>query len=265
MTQKISDMVQVNIPFTMLCESYLDRFITDRLNPEIGFDAQGLDGYSFSEVEVVARQLRDLGLIITLHAPFMDLSPGSPDPKVRTLAKERLSQFVRLIPLFKPKTIVCHTGYDHKRYWHMEDIWLENSLEIWSWIASQARAEGTGTVLMLENTYEKGPDDILILLKNLQDQRVGFCLDTGHQAVFSSTPMEEWVKRMGPFLGQLHLHDNSGIEDEHSALGRGCIDFRDLFNQLMKANIAPPVVTLEPHREEDLEPSLEYLDKIWPW
>ena len=263
MTRRIMDLVQVNIPFTMLCESYLDRFKTDRLNPEIGFDAQALDGYSLSDVEVVARQLDDLGVRITLHAPFIDLSPGSPDPRVRSLARERLGQFVRLIPLFNPKTVVCHTGYDHKRYWNMKDIWLENSLKIWSGIAEQARTEGA--VLMLENTYEQGPDDLLILLENLQDQGVGFCLDTGHQAVFSSTPMEEWVKRMAPFLGQLHLHDNSGIEDEHSALGRGSIDFQNLFNQLMKADIAPPVVTLEPHREEDLGPSLEYLDKIWPW
>ncbi len=263
MTRKIMDIVQVNIPFTMLWESYLDRFTKDRLNPEIGFDAEALDGCSLSDVEVVARRLNDLGLIITLHAPFIDLSPGSPDPKVRSLARQRLDQFVRLIPLFKPKTVVCHTGYDHKRYWHMKDIWLENSLKIWSWLAKQTRTEGA--VLMLENVYEQGPDDILILLENLQDQGVGFCLDTGHQAVFSSAPMEEWVKCMGPFLGQLHLHDNSGKEDEHLALGKGGIDFQTLFKQLIRANIPPPLVTLEPHREEDLGPSLEYLDKIWPW
>jgi hypothetical protein len=25
------------------------------------------------------------------------------------------------------------------------------------------------------------------------------------------------------------------------------------------------MITLEPHREEDLWPSLEYLAKLWPW
>ena len=27
----------------------------------------------------------------------------------------------------------------------------------------------------------------------------------------------------------------------------------------------PPVITLEPHQEDSLEPSLAYLEKIWPW
>jgi len=34
----------------------------------------------------------------------------------------------------------------------------------------------------------------------------------------------------------------------------------------LKLNInSPPIITLEPHQEEDLGPSLEYLARIWPW
>jgi sugar phosphate isomerase/epimerase len=263
MMNPLTDILQVNIPFTMLCESYLDRFIQHRLNPEIGFDADALDGCSLSDIETVATRLCDAGLTVTFHAPFMDLSPGSPDPKVRTLTRQRMEQVLRLIPLFKPKTVVCHTGYDHKRYWHMKDVWLKNSLDSWSWIAGQIQSEGAE--MMLENVYEETPDDMFPLLKNLQDHGVGFCLDTGHQAVFSTVPIEMWVTSLGPYLGQLHLHDNAGQADEHLALGRGRIDFPQLFRLITAVSDIQPVITLEPHREEELWPSLTYLEKIWAW
>ena len=118
---------------------------------------------------------------------------------------------------------------------------------------------------MLENVYEKGPGDIRVVLKRLKVQSVGFCLDTGHQSAFSRDPMTTWLDSLSPFLGQMHLHDNHGKRDEHIALGQGGIDFGALFRLLKAMKTTPPVITLEPHQEDFLEPSLEYLEKIWPW
>jgi sugar phosphate isomerase/epimerase len=263
MKNRLTDLLQVNIPFTMLSEFFLDRFIANRLNPEIGFDAEVLDACPLSHMEAVAGRLIEAGLSITFHAPFMDLSPGSPDPKVRDLTRQRLGQLIRLIPLFRPRTVVCHTGYDQRRYWHIRDLWLKNSLDTWSQIAGDIRSGGAA--MMLENVYEQTPDEMIDLLENLRDFGVGFCLDTGHHAVFGTAPMPEWIACLGPYLGQLHLHDNSGDQDEHLALGRGRIDFRQLFRLLMTVSPDLPVITLEPHKEEDLWPSLKHLENIWPW
>jgi len=119
--------------------------------------------------------------------------------------------------------------------------------------------------MMLENVYDQSPDEMIDLLENLRDVGVGFCLDSGHQAVFSTTPMAGWIASLGPYLRQLHLHDNCGNQDEHLALGRGHIDFPQLFKLLIAFSPARPVITLEPHREEELQPSLKYLETIWPW
>ena len=54
--------IQVNIPFTMLYESYLERFIQHGLNPEIGFDAAALDKYSLSDFKGIAAQLHSSDL-----------------------------------------------------------------------------------------------------------------------------------------------------------------------------------------------------------
>jgi sugar phosphate isomerase/epimerase len=259
----VIEKVQVNIPFTMLTESYLDFFVQQRLNPEIGFDAAALDHHDYSDFRRIAETLHEAGLTITLHAPFEDLSPGSKDPGVRAVTLRRFDQTLKLVPLFKPKTVVCHAGYDDRRYWYTRDLWVDNSVETWSWFGQALNAEGVS--LMLENVYEGSPDDILVLLKRLENQGTGFCLDTGHQAVFSHVALEKWIESLGPYLGQLHLHDNRGEKDEHLAIGKGAIDFNSFFDELKSLKKDPPLITLEPHREQDFRPSIEYLEKIWPW
>lgn len=255
--------IYVNIPFVMLYESYLDRFIKHRLNPEIGFDATTLDRFSISDFRDIADILRKHNLTTTLHAPYIDLSPGSSDPKVSAVTRYRFEQVLRLVALFKPKTVVCHSGYDDKVYWYIRDIWIEKSLEMWSWLGERIKNEGS--LLMLENVYEHSPDEIRILFEELENQGVGFCMDTGHQSAFSHEPLEKWMEALWPYLGQIHLHDNSGKKDEHLAIGKGKIDFQAFFKQLIAMKKGHPIITLEPHREEDLWTSLKYLKNIWPW
>lgn len=262
MTLSIED-IQVNIPFSMLYEGYLDRFITLKLNPEIGFDALALSRYPLSDISGIAERLFECGLSITLHAPFVDLSPGSPDPEVWTLTRRRFEQVLQLLPVLKPKTLVCHAGYDEKRYGYLRESWIEKSLEMWTWLGG--RVQDGGALLMLENVYEQGPEDIRVIFEGLDRQKVGFCLDTGHQAAFGRAPLEIWLESLGPYLGQIHLHDNSSKKDEHLAMGRGTIDFGTFFQMLKAMKKEPPVITLEPHKEEDLMPSFEYLKEIWPW
>jgi len=253
--------VQVNIPFTMLRDKYLERFIQEGLNPEIGFDAEALDGFEDSHMKAVAGRLRAEGLTITFHAPFVDLSPGSPDERIREVTRMRLEQVLQRVRIFRPGTVVCHTGYEERRYWYIQETWIEKSLETWSWLAERLRE--AGSALMLENVYEKRPEEMQVLFDELRGLGVGFCLDTGHQAAFGKVPLEYWLKTLGKFLGELHLHDNSGEWDEHLALGRGSVDFPLLFERLAEMGKEDIWITLEPHSEDDLLPSLDYLKRLW--
>lgn len=255
--------IHVNIPFRMLFEGYLPRFTEKRLNPEIGFDAEALERYTRRDFQSVSEELHRCGLDVTIHFPFMDLSPGSPDPRVRELAVHRFGQMTALIPLFKPKAAVCHSGYDSRRYGHMRGEWLRYSLSIWPEVARKAQEQGCP--LMMENVYEDGPADLLELIEPLKEWGVGFCLDTGHQAVFGGAPALQWIDSLSAHLHHLHLHDNEGVRDDHMALGSGSIDFEPLFREMKRLLPAPPRITLEPHREEDVLPSLRFLERVWPW
>ena len=261
--QNISRKVQINIPFRMLYETYLNRFLEHALNPEIGLDAASLESYSLSDFKRIGNILHTHNLSVTLHGPFIDLSAGSTDPAVRALTRHRFEQLLNLVPVLKPKTVVCHAGYDWKRYGYFKTQWIENCLETWYWLADGLGERGSR--LMLENVYEKDPDIILTILDRLKSLDVGFCLDCGHLSAFGNSDLNAWLASIGPYIGQLHLHDNHGHDDEHLAMGLGSIDFELLFTYLKLNNNSPPIITLEPHQEEDLWPSLEYLARIWPW
>jgi sugar phosphate isomerase/epimerase len=84
-------------------------------------------------------------------------------------------------------------------------------------------------------------------------------------AAFSLEDLSVWLQSLGKHIEQLHLHDNLGTQDDHLALGEGQIDFRLLLKHVKGKKSDPPIITIEPHREEDLWPSLEYLEGIWPW
>jgi sugar phosphate isomerase/epimerase len=172
----------------MLWDSYIDRFVDLGLNPEIGFDANAFVKFGRPDFNMMAERLHQRSLTITLHAPFVDLCAGSPDPDIRAITRRRFEQVLEVVPIFKPKTVVCHLGYDLKRYKSFRDEWIENSLETWSWLGEHLK--DSGSQLMIENVYEYSPDDMRIVFERLQDQNVGFCLDTGHQAAFSRTPFK---------------------------------------------------------------------------
>jgi len=257
---------QVNIPFTMLIDSYLDLFLKLELNPEIGFTSEALDKFDISDFKKIAEKFHNNESRITFHAPFIDLSPGSPDLEILKVTRYRFEQILRLIPIFKPITIVCHAGYEDKRYsfltrYHKGDIWKETSIKTWSWLGERILNEGSR--LMLENVYEYYSADLLIILENLKKQKIGCCLDIGHLSAFSKEPLNLWIKNLDQYIGQLHLHDNKGENDDHLPLGNGNIDLDVVYKYLKKRKSNMPVLTLEPHHEDDLIPNIEYIKNNW--
>ncbi len=257
--QKVLELVHVNIPFTMLTEDYWREFVLSfDLNPEIGIDAAALDNYEVQDFEAAAQSLHERNLSITIHGPFLDLSPGSPDKVMRDASVYRFSQMLEAARVMAPETIVCHASYDACRYDFCREEWIENSIKTWEWLGQEVGRQGSR--LMLENVYERRPEEILPVLEAFNPELVGCCLDVGHLAVFSRVSVREWIEKLSPYIGQLHLHDNNGDFDAHLGMGRGSIDFKPVFD-FLSSRQQLPVITLEPHRQEELRPSVAYLGK----
>ncbi len=242
--------VQVNMPFQMLMDGYLDIVIKEGINPEVSLNCFVLDSFRLNEFKAVAEALNSAGLSITLHAPFFDLRPGALDRLVREVTQKRLSQFFDLIPVFKPRSVVCHAAFDERYYVSQEDKWLENSIETWTRLID--KAAGMDTQIAIENVYEATPQYLGTMMDALDGAKnICFCFDTGHFNAFSESTLEEWMDIVGSRIGHIHLHDNLGSTDQHLPVGDGSFPFHRFF-EFLKRTGANPVITLEPHKQEDL-------------
>ncbi len=190
----------------------------------------------------------------TIHGPFRDLSPGGIDSKVLAVTRDRFTQTMELARIFKPKCVVFHSGFDPWRFHGYEHIWLRNSAETWKPVVE--KAEEIDTILGVENVFEKTPDTLLSLLTELGSPRFRHCFDVGHFNVFGDTPMEAWLRSMGPHITEIHLHDNDSHSDDHLPLGEGNIDFHLLSRLILRHLKNRPLYSLEPTREEDFERSI---------
>jgi len=249
--------VQINIPFPLLVKN-LERVLDFGLQPEIYFNGLTLDHLSWAEVRKTSRELSRKNLSVTFHGPFMDLNPGAVDEKIREVTFRRFEQVLALAPLFQPRAIVFHPGYDRWRYDNNVDLWLEKSLLTWKPLAE--RAEALSVKLAIENVFEDHPSSLLKLFSALGSPWVGYCLDAGHGNLFSQGAITQWLDSLGSHLVEMHLHDNNRRADEHLPLGEGNIDFAAIFAHLRK-NQRTPILTLEPQLAEHLEPSLLALQK----
>ena len=97
---------------------------------------------------------------------------------------------------------------------------------------------------------------LYLALDGDQNTLIHFGADHHSCSLFSSVSMEDWFISLGSFIKEVHLHDNNSHADDHLPLGDGEIDF-PLFFKLIKQYGVNPIYTIEPHRVEDLERSLE--------
>ena len=249
--------IHVNVPYAMLLQR-IDFLVKNRICPEIYFSAEDLDACRDEDVKHLAETLHQNGLEITFHGPFMDLSPGGVDRKVKELTLDRISKTIGLAQSFKPKTIVFHPGYEKWKFDGNVRLWLESSLQTWKPVVNQV--EELGLTLAIENVFEETPDSLRNLFEEIDSPRFRFCFDTGHHHVFSKTPLSVWIEVLGRYLCETHLHDNHKEMDEHLPMGEGSFDFGQYFSLLSRSQLNP-IYTIEPHEEAHLWRGLEAVGK----
>lgn len=255
--------VRINAPSRMLYKGLLEKFLLWRVQPEIGLDGQSILELPRRFFLDAAKRLKAAGLSTSVHGPFLDLSPGAKDPGVLAVSRERYHQALEIAALFEPEHIVFHPTYESQRFGFYRQEWLEVSVETWRPVVRRAVELGIRPVL--ENTHESFPEEMAPLLDALVADGARFCFDIGHATSFAKAGVMVWPKAFEKHVRALHLHDNNGVSDDHLAIGQGGIDFKTFFEWMGAHFESPPAVTLEPHREEQVAPTLTALAELWPW
>ncbi|MBI4683903.1 MAG: sugar phosphate isomerase/epimerase [Nitrospirae bacterium] len=244
----------VHIPYDKI-DSYRSVLKEQLFNLEIYFNSNALDSITKTAISALKQKL-DYNPLLTIHAPFMDLSPGAVDSMVRDVTIKRFSQILNIADELKAKAVVFHSGYEKWKYALNVDLWLENSLLTWRPLIK--KAGDSGIKIAIENIFEDEPANLKYLMEKIGSKHFGICFDTGHLNLFSKVLLEDWMAALNPYIIELHLHDNDRKSDAHKPIGDGTFDFDKFFSLLENKD---SIYTIEAHNEEDVKKSMERLRK----
>lgn len=184
-----------------------------------------------------------------LHGPFNELFPCAIDPKARELAAFRFSQAAVMAREYGAEKLVLHGGFNPQMYY--PQWYVEQSVLFWREFLEKLPE---GITVCVENVLEPTPDMLLDILRQVDDPRLRLCLDVGHVNAYSKVSAKTWLEESGDYLSHLHIHNNDGSWDTHSALFEGTLPIRELLGVAFER--ADVTATLE---LPDCLPSVKWL------
>ncbi len=250
---KSREKIQVHVPYPLLSARFAE-VLGLGIDPEVYIDGADLEAPERGFLRRVRDEFGARGLRITQHGPYLGINPASLDEGKRTLTVKKYREAFTAAEAMGAINIVLHAGYDRKTFKGDVNHWLERSMKTWPEFVG--RAEDSGITIAAENIFEVEPAPLKRLIEEINSPNFRLCIDSGHLNVFSEVSFDVWFEELGPFIAELHLHDNSGKSDEHLPMGKGSIDFTAYFGLLRKYGVRP-IYTIEPHSEEAFPLAIE--------
>ncbi len=181
--------------------------------------------------EKTAAQAADI-LISQVHGPWRWPSHDGTATE-REERMEKMKKAVIITALLGCRYLVIHPIMPYG----VEDIALGKAEQTWQLNVSffkklVAFATLYDVIICLENMPMRKfsistPQQILALAKEINDEHLRICLDTGHVSVFATLSVGEEIRRLGEYIKVFHIHDNDGSRDAHLCPGEGRVDWSD--------------------------------------
>lgn len=196
----------------------------------------------------------------TIHGAFLDVLVFSEDKEIREISRKRVVQSIEAAKKIGAEAVVFHTN--HNPLLTAESYrknWLERNESFWREILS----EYPDTAVYMENMFDDSPDMLASLAERLSDiHNFGVCFDYAHAASFgSNTDIDEWVKKLAPYVKHLHINDNDLKNDLHLAVGSGRIDWTE-FKKYYLEYFSECTVLIETSDIEAQKKSADFLKNI---
>ncbi len=222
------------------------------------------DVYALSESELnkkmtaVKTEALEAGIEISqVHGPWR-YPPKDVTPEDRTERMEKMKRSIVATRMLGCKNWVVHpimpygvndldTGKE-KETWELNVSFLTELTEF---------AKKQGVTVCLENMpflrfSVSTPEQILKLVKEINDESLQICLDTGHVAVFPELSLADEACRLSGYIKVLHVHDNMGDRDAHLWPTKGIINWSD-FAAALKETGYSGVFSLETSASSSLD------------
>ncbi len=237
---------------------YYKEFDRDEIRDNgVGVEIQDFTDPNLSEAEIekikffYKEEFKDLDCIRSMHGPFIDLNPFSPDLDIRKISYNKYIKSLKIAAELEMDYIIFHSQmHDGHLEPIMKEYVMDLNKELFASLISDV-PEYKGYIL-IENIFEKNPDSLAELIETIGQPRVRINLDIGHAKLMDLT-MEDWIGKLKDNMIYMHIHSNNGDFDQHIPPKEGEIDL--LYSLLDKYEI-DPILSLE-YKKQNLEEELE--------
>ena len=194
------------------------------------------------------------GIVISqVHGPWR-WPPRDSSEQERGERLEKMKKAVMITALLGCKNLVIHPIMPHGT----EDLKLQKEQETWDLNLRFFKelvvfAKQYDIIICLENMPMRNfsiatPEQILEFAKEINDEYLRICFDTGHVSVFPELSVGDEIRRLGDYIKVFHIHDNNGDMDSHLYPTKGMIDWSDFadaiheigYSGVLSLETAPP-------------------------
>ena len=244
------------------CISIVDEFnLDDYMDNNIGVEIQDFTESNLSKDEIneIVKKYKtlfqDFNNIKSLHGPFLDLKPASPDEDIRKLSYNKYLRTINIATELEMDYLIFHSQINpFLSEPFISDLNNRQSKDFWEKIIQETK-EYKGTIL-IENIFEETPKMLKEYMQTLDMDNIKVNLDIGHARI-SKAPLEEWISELKDYIVYIHLHWNNGVYDQHKEPSKENVE--EVKNLLKKYNINP-VISLE-HKVTDLKSTVDLIRK----
>lgn len=192
---------------------------------------------------------------LSLHGPFLDLNPMTYDSLILEATKKRYEQVYEAGRRLEAEKIVFHTCHLPDAYLLIG--WAERVADFFKRFLDGK----DGIMIVMENVFDRIPEPMVEVVERVDRPDFRLCLDIGHAHCYSDISVLDWAKSFGSYVSHVHVHDNMGDRDSHSALGDGTIPYEEVLG-LLKQNNPQMDCTIECSSLENVKKSYACLKRL---
>ncbi len=213
--------------------------------------------------------LQQLNLKATVHATMYDINLATLNPYLHKANIQCYKKFIDMAAMVGAEVLVVHDGHlpleyaHHRQQAHYRQK-ARDALKEALWALGDY-GKTRGIQIALENAPPTAAHASLIwnaenhieFLEELNHPQVGALLDIAH-ASLHRLDIIDYLKRIRPYLREIHAHNNWGEEDDHLGLHEGAINYRDLLS-LPEMHDVPLIMEIKSY--PDILATLQWLSQ----
>ncbi|HZH92485.1 MAG TPA: sugar phosphate isomerase/epimerase family protein [Tissierellaceae bacterium] len=158
------------------------------------------------------RSLREIKGIKSMHGPFLDLKPASPDKEIRRVSQIKYRRTLEIAHELDVDYVVFHSQINpYLNQPFLRDLNNRQAAAFWRALMDVTPYKGE---VVIENVFEESPYMLRDLIDAIGHERISINLDIGHSNL-GYTSLKDWIHVLADRLSYMHVHGNSGFEDQH--------------------------------------------------